>query len=364
MGFSFLTKKKCVGLDIGSKNIKVVLLKQTARKKFALEYCKVIDLPDNVVSLDTLPETRTPVVVEAIKNIFSKNKRLPRTVSICVSGTSVVIRYVKLPIMTKEELSKSISIEAEPFIPFPINEVYLSFDIVGEVIDEGVRKNEVVIVAAKKDFIDSEIDILHQCGLTPKFIDVDIFALEKVVRYNYEIAEEIVCVVNIGANITNVGIIENGTTRVCRDLSLGMGYILNEIKKTRQIETKEIMNYIQNDGIIISEEEKEKYFAEGKKTELAISKDLLSLLKEFSTELRKIIEFYYFQKGEQKPLSRIFISGGGCIIRNISDYFSTEFKVPVEILDPFKNINNATKIPVEIRPIFGVATGLAMKSYL
>ncbi|MCS7227685.1 MAG: type IV pilus assembly protein PilM [Endomicrobia bacterium] len=364
MDIPFLSSKKCVGVDIGSKNIKVVFLKQSSKKQFHLDYWRIANLPDNIVSLDTIPESRNPVVIETLKEIFSKKKSLPKTVGICVSGTSVVIRYIKLPIMTREELSKSISIEVEPFIPFPVNEVYLSFDVVGEVMEEGVRKNEVVIVAAKKDYIDSQIDILQQCNLIPKYIDVDIFALEKVLRYNYEIENDIVCVVNIGANITNVGIVENGTTRVCRDLPLGMGYILNEIKKNRQMEFQEIMNYIKKDGLIISDEAKEKYFAQSKKTELAISKDLSSLLKEFTTELHKIIDFYYFQKGEQKPLSKIFISGGGSVIKNICEYFTTEFKIQTELLDPLKNVQNADIVPYETRPLLSVAIGLGMKSYL
>ncbi|MCX7716481.1 MAG: pilus assembly protein PilM, partial [Endomicrobia bacterium] len=165
-----MSSKKCVGVDIGSKNIKVVFLKQSSKKQFHLDYWRIANLPDNIVSLDTIPESRNPVVIETLKEIFSKKKSLPKTVGICVSGTSVVIRYIKLPIMTREELSKSISIEVEPFIPFPVNEVYLSFDVVGEVMEEGVRKNEVVIVAAKKDYIDSQRDSLQQCNLIPKYI--------------------------------------------------------------------------------------------------------------------------------------------------------------------------------------------------
>lgn len=363
MDLSFLTKK-CVGLDIGSKNIKLVYLTPKGQKQFKLVYLKKTSLPDNVVPPDTLTETRNPVVIESIKSIYSEKKSLPRNVSISVSGVSVVIRYVKLPLMTKEELEKSISIEVEPFVPFPINEVYLSFDIIGEVLDEGVRKNEIVVAAAKKDFIDSQINILYQCKLVPKYIDVDIFALEKVLRYNYEIENDVVFLVNIGANITNVGIIENGITRICRDLPLGMSYVINEIKKNRSFETDTVIDYLKNDGLILTDEEKETYIAENKKTELGISKDTLSVLKEFTTELHKIVDFYYFQKGEQKPITKIFLSGGGCIIKNLPLYFKNEFNVETEVLDPFRKIEGAENLPYEEKPLFAVSVGLAMKSYL
>ncbi|MEM4368541.1 MAG: pilus assembly protein PilM, partial [Candidatus Anstonellales archaeon] len=149
--------------------------------------------------------------------------------------------------------------------------------------------------------------------------------------------------------------------KVCRDLSLGMHYIINEIKKTTQLEKKEIINYLKTDGLILTDEKKEEYILQDKKLELNISKILISLLKEITTEIRKIIDFYYFQKGEQKPVSKIFLNGGGCTIKDIDVYFNQEFKIDVEILDPFKNIQNTEEIPQEVRPLLSVAVGLAMR---
>lgn len=367
MQFNFFDKifstKKCVGLDIGSKNIKLVFLKPAGQNKFCLQYFQTIPLPDEISTADVLPENRISTLVPVLREVFTKNKKLPKNVAVSVAGSSVVIRYLKLPIMTKEELEKSINIEVEPFIPFPINEVYLSFDIIGEVIDEGVRKNEVVVAAVKKDVVDTLISLLSQCGLTPMFIDVDSFSLERTINYNYELKEEVVCLVNIGANITTVSIIENLTTRVSRDLTFGINYFLNDLQKTRQLQPSEILEYLKNDGLIISDEEKEEYLMQNKKTELSISKDLSVLLKELTTEIHKIIDFYYFQKGEQKPLSKIFLSGGGCIIRNLALYFSNEFKIETEILDPFRNIKNAEVVPDDVKPLFSVAVGLAAKPY-
>ncbi|MDW8055976.1 MAG: type IV pilus assembly protein PilM [Elusimicrobiota bacterium] len=364
MQVNIFRKKSCVGLDIGSKNIKLVSLIPASQKKFRLKNFQILPLPDDVVQLDTLPENKLSAILSILNDVFSKNKKLAKTVAISVAGSSVVIRYVKLPIMTKEELERSISIEVEPFIPFPINEVYLSFDITGEVIEEGIRKNEVVVAAVKKEVVDTLISLLSKCDLTPAFIDVDSFVLERILNYNYELKGNIICAVNIGANITTVTIIEDGVTRVCRDLTIGMNNFLNEIQKTKQIGLSEILEYIKNDGLILSDEEKEQYLMQNKKTELSISKDLNVLLKDLITEVHKIIDFYYFQKGEQKPLSKIILSGGGCVIRNLTSYFSNEFKVETEVLDPFKNIENSDIVPQEIRPLFAISVGLALKPYI
>lgn len=264
--------------------------------------------------------------------------------------------------MTRTELEKSIIVEAEPYIPFPINEVNIVFDIIGEVIDEGVKKNEVVLVAARKETIYTYIDLLEKCGLIPGFIDVDIFALERTLKYCYEIKEDVVGIVNVGVNMTNVGIIENGVTRVTRDLPFGMNHIYSTLENIYQTKDKNfIEEYLKTDGVIISEEDKERYLQEEKKDQLLLSKNLISILKDLVSELKKIIDFFYFQKGEQKVLSKIYLSGGGSLIKNFDSFISQDLKIPVEIFSPFNNILNADSIPVEIRPLFGVAVGLALK---
>lgn len=364
MQFNFFNKKKCVGLDIGSKNIKLVSLQPSGQNKFRLQHFEILPLPEELSSGDIRTEGKMLSLVPILKDVFVRNKKLPKNIATSVVGSTVVIRYLKLPIMTKEELESSINIEVEPFIPFPVNEVYLSFDIIGEIIDEGVRKNEVVVAAAKKDVVDTLISLLSQCGLTPVFIDVDSFALERTLNYNYETKDNVFCLVNIGASVTTVSIIDNGITRVSRDLVFGMNQILAELQKFRQLQVSELLEYLKNDGLIVSDEEKEEYLVQNKKTELSISKDLSVLLKELTTEIHKIIDFYYFQKGEQRLLSKIVLSGGGCVIRNLTSFFSNEFKVETEILDPFKNIKNSESVPEELRPLFSVAVGLALKSYI
>ena len=358
MILNFFSKTKCLGLDIGSKNIKLVNLVSSKGKKYKLVDFKILPLKIKE-KLDF--DTKQEVILQTIKNLFAENPSLPKKVAISVSGPSVVIRYIKLPIMSKEELEKSISIEAESFIPFPITDVYLSFDVIGEVIDENVKKNEVVVVAVRKELIDYRIKLLKECKLTPLCIDVDIFVLEKVINYNYNVKDDVVCVINIGGEMTNIGIIEKGVTRVSRDLPIGLDSIISEIKKAQQIEEDVILKCLKSEGLIVDEEKRELYIQEQKKFELLFSKNLMLALKELISEIHKIIDFYYFQEGEQKPLSKIFLSGGGSIIKNLDLHFYNEFKVEVEYLDPFKNIENSEGIPFEERAILPVATGLAIR---
>jgi type IV pilus assembly protein PilM len=355
-------KAKYVGLDVGSKNIKVLHLKPAGKDKLKVEKWAVLPLPDNVVSPDVLAETRMPVVQGVINEYFAKNKSVPRKVVISVAGSSVVIRYIKLPQMSRDELEKSIGMEAEPFIPFPIVEVNLAFDVLGEVLDEGVKKNEIALVAARKEVVNGRLELMDACKLAPQAIDVDVFALETAVGFATDAADKVVGIVNIGANTTNVGIIEEGTTRVSRDLPMGMSYIIQSVKNIQQIDDAKVIDeHLRTDGLIIREEDKERYLDQDKKDALLFSKNLTSVLKEITAELRKIVDFYYFQKGEQKPITKLYLSGGGSIIKNLDVYLSEDLKLPVEIFDPFKKLVNGERVPQDVRPLMAVALGLALK---
>ncbi len=365
MNLLFLSKTSSIaGIDIGTKNIKIVYLKPH-KEKFFLEKYAILTLPDEITKQDVLPETRVPVIVELLKEFLAKNKSFPKKVAVSISGPSVVVRYIKIPVMTKQEIEKSITIEAEPYIPFTINEVNITFDIIGEVMEEGVKKNEVVIVAAKKELVDRYINLLKSCGLTPAYIDVDIFALEITANYCYDIKNDVIMIVNIGESLTNVGIIENGVTKVCRDLPFGgVGYIVQTIKNMLpDLDISLINDYLKTYGII-SSEEKERYLQEDKKEVLLFSKNLSAVLKDIVAELHKVIDFFYFQKEEQRSISKIYLSGGGSVIKNLDNYISSELGISTEKFSPFNNIENSEIVPQDIHPLFSVAVGLALKGYL
>src|SRR5947207_894638 len=121
---------------------------------------------------------------ELLRDFVLQDKSAPKTAAISVSGNSVIVRYVKLPKLTRAELQQTIQFEAEPYIPFAIPEVNMSFHILGDVMEEGQPKMETVLVAAKKELIEQRLEVLTTVGLRPVVVDVDAFTLENA----YELA--------------------------------------------------------------------------------------------------------------------------------------------------------------------------------
>src|SRR6202030_1211288 len=133
-----------------------------------------------------------------------------------LSGNSVIVRYVKFPRLTKSELQATLAPEAEPFIPFDINEVQLGFHILSEIVEDGQKKMETVLVAVKKELVAARLEILQGAGFTPALMDVDSFALENVHEKTRDPKDgpASTLYLNIGHTVTNLSIVENGVTRV------------------------------------------------------------------------------------------------------------------------------------------------------
>src|ERR1019366_934380 len=189
--------KTIVGLDIGSSTVKIVQLKQEANQ-WKLVSMGIVEIPKESLEAKN-PESQRLSIVETIKRVFKESGVKTKKVVTSLSGDSVIIRYVKLPFMTEEELRGSIAREAEQYIPLNIDQVVLDFQILGETQEDGQRKLDVLLVAAKVDVVDQHLAMLKSAGLSPMVIDIDAFALQNAYEINrVEPSEETVALINMG----------------------------------------------------------------------------------------------------------------------------------------------------------------------
>ena len=359
---SVLGSSEILGVDIGSYSVKLVQLKQ-AGNSWSLVNWAVMSLPEEMQAADINPVERKKAISTLIKNHISERKINCRKAAISVSGSSVIVRFVKFPKITKEELSKTIQFEAEPYIPFDIREVNLGFYILGDVVEEGQKKTEVVLVAAKRDIIQDRIDILTEAGITPVIIDVDAFALENSYELNHDSnTSEMLVVVNIGANVTNMSVIENNVSRVVRDIFYGGNALNKALQKNLNCDYKTAEQLKRKYGLIFTQEDKEKALADNQKESLQVSNILISACKDLLSEIHRSIDFFYAQRGEQQVLNRVLLSGGVACLKNIDKYFAQELKLPVDIFNPLMKVENSNIVaPPENLTLLSIATGLALR---
>lgn len=341
-------KKDIIGLDIGSKHIKAIQLKET-KGTYQLEKLGVTTLePELIVDGSILDSSR---VVESIKELITSTDIKAKNVTLSVSGhSSVIIKRVSLPQMTEEELEESIKFEAEQYIPFDIEDVSLDFQILGPAEEENMM--DVLIVAVKRDKINEYVAVVKEAGLIPVVVDVDAFALENMFELNYEVTEEQnVALVNIGASMINMNIVKGGVSVFTRDSSVG-GNLLTEA-----LQREFTISYANAEKLKRGEE------IEGMAPE-DVDSVLLSASEDIMAEISRSFD-YFRDTTNYENIDEIILSGGAALTRNFDSLLQDRVGITVSIADPFKNIQIPDTFDKEylekIKPLLSVAVGLAVR---
>ncbi len=342
-------KKDIVGIDIGSSSVKLVQLRHI-KGGHQLVTLGIAPLPPEAIVDNAIMDSGS--AVEVVRNLAESHKVKTKNVATSVSGHSVIIRKIQLPIMTEEEMEASIQWEAEQYIPFEISEVNLDFQILGPDARDPSQMN-VILVAAKKEFVNDHVAVFRECGMNPVVMDIDCFAIENAFEANYGFEEdEIVALINMGAAAMNVNVLKGGKSVFTRDIQVG-GNMYNEELQKRL-------------GISGEDAEEVKLGGEVEDVDpaavLAVINDATESLAQ---EVQRSFDFFSATSSDEK-VQKLYITGGVSKTPNVRDYLESQLGISVELLDPFRMIKVDDKDfdPEYIQavgPLFSVAVGLAMR---
>ena len=223
--FNLGKTKSLIGLDIGSSSVKAVELKK-AKDGYELVSFGLEPLAQDTVVDGAIMDA--PSVAEKIISIFDAQKIKTKDVATSVSGHSVIVKRVSMPLMTEEELYDRIQAEASQHIPFDIADVNLSYQL----LEATENQMDVLLVAVKKDKILNHTNVLAQAGKTPMVVDIDAFALQNTFEVNYEPdPSQVVALLNVGASVMNINIIRGWTPLFTRDVSVGGNQYTDALQK-------------------------------------------------------------------------------------------------------------------------------------
>lgn len=349
---AFGGKKGLIGLDIGTSSVKMAELKET-KKGYGLINFGMVPLPPESIVDGAL--MNSPAIVEAVETLISERKIKTKDVATSVSGASVMIRKITLPVMTEEELDEQIQWEAEQYIPFNLSDVNLAYEVLNPGDDEG--NMEVLLVAAKKDMINDYMAVITEAGLTPVIMDLDQFAMLNAYEINYQMMEnEILALINIGSSIINMIISRGGKYLFSRDVTVGGNLYTEEIMKELSVSYDEA-ELLKLGGSATGE------------TEAVMRQEVEAVIRRVSeqiaSEVAKSLDFYQATASEEQ-ISKIWLAGGGSSVSGLAETIQKKQSVPVEIVDPFRNLERNPKLfdPSYLEQVGARATvsiGLALR---
>lgn len=318
-------KKRAIGLDIGSSSIKLAELERHNNEVSLTAFGAEPLLTEAIVDGALM---NSFAIVETIKALVQKVGLKTREVVIGVSGHSVVIKRITLPQMTEEELEESVHWVAEQYIPFDISEVNLDAVILKpRSVERG--QMEVLLVAAKKEQVADYQAVVKKAGIEPVVVTIDTFALEAVAKANDLFPfDETVVLVDVGASVTTINIQCEGTVAFTRGLCIGGNLFSEELQKQFEVcwEEAEAIKVggefaADRHGVVPSE----------------VKRVLERVAKTIASEIQRSIDFYTAITMDPRK-ARLLLSGGCASIPALQKAIETTSGIPVEMLNPFQNI--------------------------
>jgi type IV pilus assembly protein PilM len=346
-----LRSKSIVGLDIGSSCVKAVEVVPRG-DGFELVHLGIAPLPHDAIVDGAF--LNAGAIADAIREAVAKSGSKAKNVAAAVSGHSVIVKKISVPAMTVEELEESIRWEAEQYIPFDVNEVNLDFEVIQH--GDAERPMEVLLVAAKRDLIDDYINLIGEAGLVPSVIDVAGFAVENAFEANYEPgARDVVAVINIGAQVTNINVVSGGVPAFTRDVSTGGNQYTAEIQRALSI------GFDEAERIKIGEPSaRESQDVVPQEVEQAMR----SVTNNLVGEIARSLDFFSATAADTR-IQRVVLAGGSARVPGIDTVFRERTGLSVEILNPLHKMMPSNRFDPEflaqIGPALGVGVGLALR---
>jgi type IV pilus assembly protein PilM len=344
----FGKKDSLVGLDIGSRSVKVAEITDSKNgpklKRFGMA-----DIPAGAIGDGAISDPAS--AAEAIRQLFKSSNVKETNVAVSIGGYSVIVKKINVQTMPEEQLQETIHFEAEQYIPFDISDVNLDFQILGE-NENNSSQMSVFLVAAKKEMVSDYINLVTLAGLTPCIIDVEAFALQNIFEANYDIEDENVALIDIGASKTSLNILKGNSSVFMRDVALGCLQVNQKIMS--------LLDCSHDQAELVKFGEPSDKMSAGELNQI-----ITSVVTDWCTEIRRALDFFYTNYPDDQ-IKRIILSGGGAHIADFRKLLATESSAQVETLNPFKKIgvDEKTFNPEFIRqiaPQAAIAMGLALR---
>lgn len=334
-----------VGLDIGSKSIKVVEIVKDSNK-FVLKAAGIIGVQD--ASVDRLQtDTEFADLAAIIKKLFESSKISSKDVYISLPESLVFTRSLRLPLLTDSEIASAVRWQAEDIIPIPIKEVIFQHAILER--NEAAQPPDVLVlvVAAPRTLIEKYIKLLTLAGLTAVGVETELLATVRALSAT----NQTVLLVNLGSKSTDIAITKNSKLVFSRTIPTAGDALTRAVAQSLGVNEKQAEEYKRTYGLSTTQ-------LEGK-----VAGAMNPIFKILIEEIKKAIHFYQTEgRGEVPPLA--LLSGGGAGLPEITSYLAKMMSLEVAIANPFSKVELDQKFGkniVPFAPLYCVAVGLALK---
>lgn len=350
----FLSKKSTslLGLDISSTSVKLLELSRSG-DRYRVESYGVEPLPPNAVVEKVIIDVEG--VGEAIGRLVARARPAAKHAAVAVAGSSVITKLIEMDAaLSEDDMEQQIRVEADQYIPYPLDEVSLDFEVQGPVANSPERV-EVLIAASRTENVDLRKDALQIGGLVAKVVDVEAYAMERaysLIQPQIEGGEgdHTVAIVDVGATMTTLNVLRAGKIIYTREQLFGGKQLTEEIQRRYGLSFEEAGLAKKQGGL------PDDYEAE-----------VLGPFKEaIVQQITRSLQFF-FSASQFSDVNHIVLAGGTSSINGLADMVQAKIGTPAMVANPFVNMSLSSKVAAAAitndAPALMIACGLALRSF-
>jgi len=351
---SLMSRKKAVilGLDISSTSVKLLELQQDG-DNYKVQSLAIEPLPDNAVVEKNFQDVEA--IGETIKKAVKHAGTKVKNAAVAVAGSAVITKIITMPAsLSGGELETQIQLEADQYIPYPLEEINLDFEVMGPT-ENNPETIDVLLAASRSENIEARTAALEIGGLVTKIVDVEAYTIEHASNLLARELEEsgkdkVIAVIDIGATMTSLNVIENGHLIYTREQNFGGKQLTEEIMRRYGLAYEEAGRLKKSGGL------PDNYIPE-----------VLEPFKQtIAQQVSRFLQFFY-TAGKHNAVDLIALAGGCAAIPGIDELVDSQLDTPTVIANPFSKMSLSSKVNPEAlskdAPSLMIACGLALRSF-
>jgi len=351
---SIFRKKKApiLGIDISSTSVKLLELSRSAGR-YRVESYGVEPLPADAVVENTIQDTEQ--VGAAIRRVITRSGTKANQAAVAVAGSAVITKTIEMSATLSEaELESQISVEADQYIPYSLDEVALDFEVQGPSL-HSPDMCEVLLAACRSENVELREEVCEIAGLTCKVIDVEAYAMERAFdlvtsQLKGDPSELTVAIVDIGATMTTLSVLHEGKTIYTREQLFGGQQLTEEIQRRYGLPVEEAGLAKKQGGL------PDDYNAE-----------VLQPFKEAAVQqVMRSLQFFY-SSSQYNSVDYIIMAGGSSSIDGLDSMVREKTDTPTVVANPFVGMSVSPRVNTTAlsndAPAMMIACGLAMRSF-
>ncbi len=349
-GFGTAKASQVLGIDISSTTVKLLELSREG-DRYRVESYAVAPLPPEAVVEKNVNQVET--VGTLISDLVVRSKTRAKQAVAAVSGSAVIIKTIAMPAgLSEEDLEAQLTVEADQYIPYPLEEVALDFEELGPVPGREDQVN-ILLAACRQENIESRVDALEVAGLTPAIMDVEVFAMERALALLQTqmpaSGPQTIAMVDIGASMTTLSVFADGESVYTREQLFGGKQLTDEIMNRYDLSFEEAGRAKKQGGL---PEDYEREVLEPFRE---------AVVQQVSRSLQ-----FFFSSSEYTQLDAIVLCGGVSAIEGLSNLIEERLNTPTIVANPFADMSVGPRVNAQAlakdAPAMMVACGLAMRS--